>query len=77
MRALPDRPDLRTRLGRYTGQEVIDIEIRLAKDAGNTQYAIGVVVGTINTVRAYGAIDEQAYMASMKKINAVRAGGVQ
>ena len=77
MKALPDRLDLRTIYGRYSGQEVIDIEIRLAKKAGFSQLAIGTVVGSINTARAFGTIDEQAYMANMKKLNAVINGVAQ
>lgn len=72
-----ERLDLRTRLGRYTGQEVIDIEMRIAKGMGFSQYAVGVMVGTINAVRAFGAIDEQAYMDSFKRLQAAKSGGMQ
>lgn len=73
MKAPLDRLDLRTRLGRYTGQQVIDIEIRIAKSKGFSAYATGVVVGTINAVRAFGAIDEQSYMDAFKQLDKAKA----
>ena len=72
-----DRLDLRTRLGRYTGQEVIDIEMRRAKGMGLSQYAVSVMVGTINADRAFCAIDEQTYMDSFKRLQEARSGGMQ
>lgn len=69
-----DRLDLRTSLGKYTGQQVIDMEMRIAKGFGFKPYNVGVVVGTINAVRGFGAIDEQAYMAAFKALEAVKGG---
>jgi|GEM_PF-6674486 len=73
----PDRLDLRTKLGNYTGQEVIDIEMRRAGNKGFSPYAVGIVIGTINAVRAFGAIDEPAYIEAFRRLASLEAGGAQ
>ncbi|WP_426115945.1 hypothetical protein [Pseudomonas sp. DSP3-2-2] len=77
MNATTDRLSLRTRLDRYSGQQVIDNEMRLAKDKGFPPYAVGIVVGTINAVRAFGAIDESAYLAAFRLLAASKTGAAQ
>jgi len=70
------RTDAQRTTSGYTGKQVIDIELRLAKKGG-TAFQRGMVAGTINTARAFGAIDEPTYLESFKRLSLLKSGGAQ